>query len=439
MIMKREDILKDKSYQKYVKKKNITQTTLDTYVFSLVQFCNANNKTFDEIVQEVLDEQYPFIDEDGRIHEYNPEYGKIDNYLYNTAMYLKNKGNSNHSTYAHLARIRSVLSSLNIKLPNILELEKDTKDWYVLSKEDIKFVLGICALHHQALITFMAHTGIRIGDVRNLNIEDFMKATYKYHECSEIDDFLEKAPKDMIGYWQFIPQKTKKHNIECKVYNTAESSNLILNSLHRRQSSIEKINQKKGTNYKLEKSDSLFSSRNKNFKGKINESTVTTLFIRRNTELHKHKKRLLMQELSEGKISEETFNAELKEIPVFHAHGLRKFFITTLARKRVDLRASAFLEGHTPFMQHDRSYVDSDNLEDLIFEEYQRIIPALSFEKDEEDFELGKRNHELQIENTQLKQQAEQLENEKNKLKDDFRSEAKKLLEDLLRENNIRL
>lgn len=439
MIMKREDILKDKSYQKYVKKKNITQTTLDTYVFSLVQFCNANNKTFDEIVQEVLDEQYPFIDEDGRIHEYNPEYGKIDNYLYNTAMYLKNKGNSNHSTYAHLARIRSVLSSLNIKLPNILELEKDTKDWYVLSKEDIKFVLGICALHHQALITFMAHTGIRIGDVRNLNIEDFMKATYKYHECSEIDDFLEKAPKDMIGYWQFIPQKTKKHNIECKVYNTAESSNLILNSLHRRQSSIEKINQKKGTNYKLEKSDSLFSSRNKNFKGKINESTVTTLFIRRNTELHKHKKRLLMQELSEGKISEETFNAKLKEIPVFHAHGLRKFFITTLARKRVDLRASAFLEGHTPFMQHDRSYVDSDNLEDLIFEEYQRIIPALSFEKDEEDFELGKRNHELQIENTQLKQQAEQLENEKNKLKDDFRSEAKKLLEDLLRENNIRL
>lgn len=437
--MKREDILKDKSYQKYVKKKNITQTTLDTYVFSLVQFCNANNKTFDEIVQEVLDEQYPFIDEDGRIHEYNPEYGKIDNYLYNTAMYLKNKGNSNHSTYAHLARIRSVLSSLNIKLPNILELEKDTKDWYVLSKEDIKFVLGICALHHQALITFMAHTGIRIGDVRNLNIEDFMKATYKYHECSEIDDFLEKAPKDMIGYWQFIPQKTKKHNIECKVYNTAESSNLILNSLHRRQSSIEKINQKKGTNYKLEKSDSLFSSRNKNFKGKINESTVTTLFIRRNTELHKHKKRLLMQELSEGKISEETFNAKLKEIPVFHAHGLRKFFITTLARKRVDLRASAFLEGHTPFMQHDRSYVDSDNLEDLIFEEYQRIIPALSFEKDEEDFELGKRNHELQIENTQLKQQAEQLENEKNKLKDDFRSEAKKLLEDLLRENNIRL
>lgn len=439
MIMKREDILKDKSYQKYVKKKNITQTTLDTYVFSLVQFCNANNKTFDEIVQEVLDEQYPFIDEDGRIHEYNPEYGKIDNYLYNTAMYLKNKGNSNHSTYAHLARIRSVLSSLNIKLPNILELEKDTKDWYVLSKEDIKFVLGICALHHQALITFMAHTGIRIGDVRNLTIEDFMKATYKYHECSEIDDFLEKAPKDMIGYWQFIPQKTKKHNIECKVYNTAESSNLILNSLHRRQSSIEKINQKKGTNYKLEKSDSLFSSRNKNFKGKINESTVTTLFIRRNTELHKHKKRLLMQELSEGKISEETFNAKLKEIPVFHAHGLRKFFITTLARKRVDLRASAFLEGHTPFMQHDRSYVDSDNLEDLIFEEYQRIIPALSFEKDEEDFELGKRNHELQIENTQLKQQAEQLENEKNKLKDDFRSEAKRLLDELLRENNIKL
>ena len=439
MNMKKQDILKSKAYQKYVKKKNITQKTLNTYVFSLLQFCNANNKELDHIIKEVLEEQYPYIDEQGRIHEYNPEYSLIDNYLNNTVDYLRMKGNKNNSIYAHLVRIRAVLTALNIKLPNQVELEKDDADWNVLSKEDIKFVNSISPLHHQALITFMAHTGIRTGDaIKVLTIEDFMKATYKYHQCTELDQFLEKAPMDMIGYWEFIPKKTRKYNVECKVYNTAESSNLILKSLHRRVESIKAINEKNGTDYRLEKSDALFTSRNQNFKRPMTENTLTTLCHRRNKELRKHKERLLYQEYEEGKISKETLEQKLSEIPVFHAHGLRKFFITTLARKRVDIRASALLEGHSPIMQ-DKSYVDNDSLEELLWGEYNRVIPALSFLKDEEDFELGKMNHDLQIENAQLKQQKEQLEKDKLNMKEDFKREAKQLLDELLRENNITL
>ena len=42
-----------------LKKKNITQKTLDTYVFSLLQFCKANNKPLDKMVEEVLEEEAP--------------------------------------------------------------------------------------------------------------------------------------------------------------------------------------------------------------------------------------------------------------------------------------------------------------------------------------------------------------------------------------------
>lgn len=439
MIMKKENITQSKAYQKYVKKKNITRKTLDTYIFSLLQFCKANKKELDEMIEEILEEQLPYIDEQGRIHEYNPDYGLIDTYINNTVTYLQTKGNSNHSIHSHMVRIRTVLSSLGVKLPAKVELEKDMKEWYVLSKEDIKYVLSISPLHHQALICFLAHTGIRIGDARNFTIEDFMKATEKYHHCTEIDDFLEKAPENMIGYWQFKPQKTIKHDIECKTYNTEESSNLLLKSLLRRQSSIKKLNEKKRTSFKLEKNDYLFSSRNKNFKGQINDNTITTLFVRRNKDLRKYKERLIYQEYNEGKMSKETLEEKLSSIPVFHAHGLRKFFITALAKKRVDLCASAYLEGHTPFMKHDHSYVDSANLDDLIYEEYCRVIPALSFLKDEEDFELGKKNHDLQIENTQLKQENQQLFNENKNIREDLKKEARKVFEDILRENNIKL
>lgn len=90
-------------------------------------------------------------------------------------------------------------------------------------------------------------------------------------------------------------------------------------------------------------------------------------------------------------------------------------------------------------MQHDRSYVDSDNLEDLIFEEYNRAVPALSFIKDEEDYELGKLNHDLQVENSQLKQKNQELIDENKSIKDDFREEARRVFEDIMRENNIEL
>lgn len=438
MIMKKQNLLNDKSYQKYVKKKNITQKTLDSYMYAILNFCNANNKTsFNQMIEEIQEEQYPYIDKQGRIHEYNPNYGLIDNYIYNTVEYLRSKGNSNNSIQSIITRIRVVLTGLNIKLPDKIELLNDKKEWYVLSKEDIKYVNSISPLHHQAFITFMAHTGMRKADIANFKISDFMKATYKYHECNEIDDFLDKAPEDMIGYWRFKPQKTRKYGLMCKVYNTAESSNLLLESLHRRRKIIETRNHKKGTNFKLEKNDALFSSREKNYKGPLNTNTITVLCSRRNEQLREYHKRQLQQQLNDGEISDETYNNKLKQIPKFHPHGLRKFFITTLAKKRVDLRASAFLEGHKPFMQHDRSYVDEDELEDLLFEEYTRVIPALSFLKDEEDFELGKKNHDLRIENTQLRENMKNLQEENQTIMEDFRQEAKKVLDDLLRDNNI--
>lgn len=432
MNMKKQDILESKTYQKYVKKKNITQATLNTYVFALLQFCKANNKQLDQMVAEILEEQLPYIDEQGRIHEYNPEYSKVDDYINNTVDYLKEKGNSNNSIHSHLIRIRAVLNSLNIKLPKQIELEKDNEEWNVLTKEDIKYVNSISPLHHQALITFMAHTGIRTGDVINqFTIESFMKATEKYHNCTELDDFLENAPDDMVGYWEFFPKKTKKHKVECKVYNTAESSNLILKSLHMRRESIHRINEKNNTDLCLEKSDALFSSRIKNFKGKLTENAVTNLCHRRNKELRKYNERQLYQKYEEGTISKDTLEKQLDEIPIFHAHGLRKFFITTLSRKRVDIRASALLEGHSPVMQ-DKSYVDSDTLDDLLWEEYQRIVPALSFEKDEEDFEMSKKNMELLIEINELKEQTDVLRKENFDIRDSIDRQVEDKIEEVL-------
>ena len=48
-----------------------------------------------------------------------------------------------------------------------------------------------------------------------------------------VDDFIDNAPDDMIGFWDLIPHKESKNDIRCKTFNSGESSNLILQNLRR--------------------------------------------------------------------------------------------------------------------------------------------------------------------------------------------------------------
>ena len=68
----------------------------------------------------------------------------------------------------------------------------------------------------------------------------------------------------------------------------------------------------------------------------------------------------------------------MEKIPKFHAHGLRKFFISTIAKNCGNLRICAIMEGHTPPIKTDSSYVDIDVQE--IKEAYMAAIPDLSLE-----------------------------------------------------------
>ena len=61
MIMKKQDLLADRSFRKYMQKKNISPRTMDTYMYAVKEFCNANDKSLDDIIVETLEEQYPYM------------------------------------------------------------------------------------------------------------------------------------------------------------------------------------------------------------------------------------------------------------------------------------------------------------------------------------------------------------------------------------------
>lgn len=62
----------------------------------------------------------------------------------------------------------------------------------------------------------------------------------------------------------------------------------------------------------------------------------------------------------QGEISKETYEESIEIIPNFHAHSLRKFFISTLAKNRIGARISALMERHSAPIAIDNHYVDND-------------------------------------------------------------------------------
>lgn len=159
--MKNDEVLNDKTFQKFLQKKqNLKQDSVQNYVTSLRYYCEANNFTLTELVREQHHEQRNRI-KDGIIIEYNPDFGSIDDYQYQYISYLQSKGNKNISIRGHLIRVNGVLKNLGVKVPTFPDFVDDTADWYVLTKEEIKYVLNFASPKYRAMILLMCSTGMR--------------------------------------------------------------------------------------------------------------------------------------------------------------------------------------------------------------------------------------------------------------------------------------
>lgn len=401
MTIDRKSIQNDKSFKKFIER-DLTRSknTVTNYEIATLHFCRSNNSEFHSLVKKVFHEQRAKI-VGNEIIPYDPDYALIDTLQYNMLTYLQNKGLKNTSITVHILNIRTVLSNLKIQLPAMPNLPDDAEAWYVLTKQEIRYLMLISSPTYSNLIEFQASTGIRIGDIVNFTIEDFMIATYEYHECDTLEEFLKKAPKGMIAYWEFIPEKTKRYKQPCKVPSTPILSDKLLRNLHERS----KFLKKKGLI--LEKTDALFGNRRLNYKGHIKSTSVPKRYRELNALLVSERLRVLNQKLENNEISKDKYKKLLEEPPKFHSHALRKYFISTLAKNHVHIRDSAIMEGHAPPLKNDPSYISPTK--ESIIAEYNRAIDDFNFDDVKVDFTITRRNEELEKENKRLTEEIENI------------------------------
>jgi len=357
--------------------------SVTTYYSVIKQFTKCIGKSYSDIVCEIKELQRDKI-VGNNIIRYNPNDSLVNEYINRYMNYLVEIGNKKSSINLKTKQLLSLLKKSNIELPKInFKNEAKQSKVQLITTDDIRFVLRNSTVHHQALITFMSSTGVRRHDVINtFKIEDFIEACSDYTNAVFLDDFLEEAQQNMIPYFEFLPNKTKKTGLPCKVCCSAESSNLILRSLKARQKSIERHNKIYGTNLILDEECPLFSSKKKSYIGKLENNSVSGLFFHKNKLLKTHKEQELDNLLKNHKISKKEWRVRKENIPRFHPHSLRHRFISTIRAYTTNRDISLLMEGHASSINTDKFYVgESEELfnKETIKETYLQVMPYLTF------------------------------------------------------------
>ena len=425
-------ITEDIYYNNFIKSKiNITESSQINYQRALKKFTLSLNIPLEKIVTDCKNQQDRVIekiinhgtDEDGnqiiekRIIKFdvNSPDSLIKQYLDRFVEYCREQGNSNTTINSNLMLIKSFLKYYDITLPKIETLKNDAQKWYLLEKEDFKYILNDSPLIHASLIKFLQSSGMRISDALSLSIGDFMEATKDYHGFVDVNEFIDHAPSDMIGTWYFHPQKTQKFQIPCLTFNDPETSNLILQHLRKiKNDYIPYAKRKYDYEKVIAKSDALFGSQKSKYIEPLHPNPTGTQFWVKNKKLREWRILKIKEAIANGEIAAEDYDKEVAKIPRFHAHACRKYFETTIAKNCGNLRICTLMEGHVSPIATDSSYIKQD-IED-VKEHYIAAIPDLSLENTETKVYTSEIRREMENKIKELENKNKQMQSELNEL-----------------------
>lgn len=404
----------DLYFHKALMNRDLAEESMKSYAKSVKVWYNATGKTLKETVENVKPTQKGVI-QGKYIVPFNPDDGLLKEYFDNFHAYLLSTGKKNSTINYYIKVMRYLCKENGLILPKapVIKVKKTKKQ--LLRKDDIRYIFSTCNIYYKSFYCFLACTGIRVSDAASFTINDWLSATFDYHHCQDLDSFLEKDHEPMIGYWEFIPQKTRSSsNIVCKTCNSYESNEYIIQSIHERIKSIERRNKKQNTNIRVDGNDPLFPTHRGFFKTKLNRDAVAVASNEKNKKLQKKLKIELTTLYEDNKLSHHQFQKLMNNRPHFHAHALRSFFISTIRAYCSNRDVALTMEAHTSDIQTDENYLgESSELfnKEMIIGHYLGMINHLTFnvEIDPEQLEkLSLENQKLEREIAEVKRVAQE-------------------------------
>lgn len=396
MKISREDIENDPLIQQIIIRKKLKSNTISSYIQAFDHYCNFTGMKPSQLRKEAYNDQKTIEDDLS---------WKINQYLTNFHRKLNSEGYSEATINTFLTNIYAFYRAFKIKIPYPIEIKRVRrfkKESELIKIEHIqKVVNGTNNFKHKAIILLLATSGMRSGDMRNLTIEDFLEATKDYHDTNDIEKAIKAMDgNDVVPCWEFLSQKTKEHTI---TFNSPECTEYIITYL-------------KDDPF-LHSSKYLFKNQ---YGNKYLRNGIVSVFkdLNRRTGL--------------GSTPKENKNNKklIYNYSFFHAHGLREFFATTLARNGVPYSLLKKMMGQA-VLQVDHSYIHPNRKS--CSDEYFKVLPYLSIRDtkvyDVKSEEFLKIEKELNTREERMKELENKIEERDSQMKE--LEEKMKLLEEL--------
>lgn len=292
-------------------RKDLSSSRKKQYTKMLNEVYEITGKTPTELILEAKEEEQPYL-HNGIPRLKDIDDRKLTNYFYNYYEYLLKRNLTNSTIDSKLKSLRAFYREHNLILPKPIEITvpvKVIREGDIPNIKDIRVAVDNSSIRNKAILLFMASSGIRSSDIRNFKVSDFTRATKEYHNSNSIEDLLDgRYYKDIIPCWDFTPKKTRKSGNICITFNTPEATEAMINYLKPRDN--------------LQEEDYLFLSQ---YKKPLGAPAIIWLY---------------------KELNDKFFHRDKYGNRFFHAHSMRKFFISTMKHYTSDYKKSKILSGH---------------------------------------------------------------------------------------------
>ena len=333
----------------FKKSRNLTQKTLNGYTTTLRLYIQIQGKPFHKLLNEAEREEIKGVRWKDRT---------LKKRLLDFRTYLAENNYYEKTLKEYMNRIRTLyrhheieihplppMSDKNITKPSPISY-RDLPD-----KEQIRKALDISTPLQKALILFMSSSGCARGETLSLTIQDFINATYDYHNNNDIVEIIRRLSDrdDIIPMFRVHRKKTNKYYV---TFCSPEATKAIVNYLIDR---VGKLPKDQTIYDKLKPELPLF---------KINNKYITDQF---------------------GVINQKLELGHVGAYRKFRTHMLRKWHASTLYNDGMSRDIINDLQGKAK-NKTDQSYFFEDPLK--LKEQYIQHLDALTINLDVKNLDI---------------------------------------------------
>lgn len=217
-------------FEQFVEERNISPETIKRYKSSIKQYSEYYEMSFDELIDEAIDEEAAGIDKRRR---------NLKNRLLQFRSYLISETNLRTSTIrTYLTNICAAYAHFDIEIPHLPHMNKNdevqTTYFDLPTKEQIGMAVEIAGVRVGSLILFMASSGTGRTECANMTIQTFIDACRGYYTASTLPEIIHELSEsilEIVPTFYLFRQKTRK---QYYTFCTPEAANAILEWLELR-------------------------------------------------------------------------------------------------------------------------------------------------------------------------------------------------------------